>query len=85
MTGNSIVRALSTHHVDDLLQSQPELELDGLGLVVDRPLQLVVLLHQRVQQPPLRFPAIHLQQHQLPNQSIIIIIIQKLPLTPLAC
>ena len=58
MTGNTT----GTHHVDDLLQSQPELELDGLGLVVDRPLQLVVLLHQRVQQPPLRFPAIHLQQ-----------------------
>ena len=42
-----------THHVDDLLEGQPEGEVDGVGLVVDGALQLVVVAHEVLQQAAL--------------------------------
>lgn len=52
-------KQIETHHVNNLLQGEAECEDEGLWLIVDRPLQLVVLLHQRVQQPPLGLAAVH--------------------------
>ncbi len=42
-------RKCATHHVDDLLQREPELELQRLGLVEDGALQVVVLGHLELQ------------------------------------
>ena len=41
---------LVTHHVDDLLQRDAEGEHEGLRLVDDRPLEVVVAAHQVAQQ-----------------------------------
>ena len=43
----------ATHHVDDLLQREAELELERLRLVEHRPLQVVVLGHQVLDESPL--------------------------------
>ena len=47
------------HHVDNLLEREAECEDERVGLIVDGALQLVVLLHQGVEQPPLRLAAVH--------------------------
>ncbi len=44
---------LHTHHVNDLLQSEAELELERLRLVEDGSLQVVVLGHQVVDEAAL--------------------------------
>ena len=49
----------TTHHIHYLLQSQPKPQLDGIGLVDHRPLQLLVEHHQVVDQPPLCSPAMN--------------------------
>ena len=54
-----IIRKNKTHHIDNLLQREAECEDKGVGLIVDRPLELVVLLHQGVEQPPLGLAAVH--------------------------
>ena len=43
----------AAHHVHDLLQRQPELEHHGLGLVGDRPLEVLVWPHEVIDEPPL--------------------------------
>ena len=46
-------REQGTHHVDNLLEGESKGELDGLWLVDDRALQLVVVGKEVVQQSPL--------------------------------
>ena len=48
-----------TYDVDDLLQSETEFEHEGLRLVGDGPLQVVVLLHEVVNQSTLVRTAPH--------------------------
>ena len=48
-----------TYDVDDLLQSQAEFEHEGLRLVGDGSFQIVVLLHEIVNQSPLMRAAPH--------------------------
>ena len=55
---NQRLGQLRTHHVNDLLEREPEGEVDGVGLVVDRPLQLVVVAHEVLQEPPLVVTAV---------------------------
>lgn len=42
-----------THHVDDLQQRHAQLHHDGRGVVEDRPLQPIVILHQFLVEFPL--------------------------------
>ena len=42
-----------THNIQDLLQGQTELERDRLTLLQHRPLQLLVMGHQVIEQPSL--------------------------------
>jgi hypothetical protein len=44
---------LNSHHIYDLLKGEAKIEDDGLGLVLDWPLQPVVGLQEVCQQPPL--------------------------------
>ena len=46
------------YHVQNLLESQPELEGDRLALVDHGPLQPLVVGHQVIQQPPLMRPSV---------------------------
>ena len=32
------------HHINDLLECQPKCQVDGIGVVEDRPLQLIIVL-----------------------------------------
>ena len=42
-----------SHHIHDLLQCQPELQHHGLGLIGDRPLEVLVWPHQVIDESPL--------------------------------
>ena len=48
-----------TYDVDDLLEREAEFEDEGLRLVGDGPLEVVVLLHEVVDQSPLVWTAPH--------------------------
>ena len=39
---------LSAHHINDLLEREPECEVDGVRVVVNRALQVLVILQQVV-------------------------------------
>ena len=59
MRGSEARSSRVTYHVDDLLEREAEFEDEGLRLVGDGPLEVVVLLHEVVDQSPLVRTAPH--------------------------
>ena len=57
-----------TYDVDDLLEREAEFEDEGLRLVGDGPLEVVVLLHEVVDQTPLVRTAPHACNKKKANQ-----------------
>ena len=57
-----------TYDVDDLLEREAEFEDEGLRLVGDGPLEVVVLLHEVVDQSPLVWTAPHACNKKRDNQ-----------------
>ena len=49
---------LTAYHINNLLEREPECEVDCIRVVVDRALQVLVILQQVIQQPALVRPAI---------------------------
>ncbi len=45
-----MANGMFTHHINDLLECQTKEELQGFWLVVDRPLQRIVMLQKVVEQ-----------------------------------